>query len=161
MLYKLARSLPRNSIIVELGSYLGASSVFLGIGAKSNDSLVYCVDTWENDGMTEGKRDTYSEWAKNVQHLTNVLPLRGRNNEIAPLFTNGIDLLFIDSDHSYEAIKEDITNWLPKLRNNGIIVLHDVGWAEGIQRAIREDIKTIVKRERLLPNMYIGYMGND
>ncbi len=158
MLYKLARSLPKNSIIVELGSYLGASSCFLAEGANKNDSTLYCVDTWLNDGMTEGKRDTFSEWRANTKHFTNIIPLRGYNNKIVKEFNERIDLLFIDSDHSYEAIKEDIKNWLPKLRSKGIIAIHDIEWSEDIRKAIWAFVMPRIQHIKLLPNLFVGYM---
>ena len=46
LLYKLALSLPKESIVVEIGSYLGASSSFLAVAIKERDGKVYCIDTW-------------------------------------------------------------------------------------------------------------------
>jgi hypothetical protein len=35
------------------------------------------------------------------------------------------DLVFIDADHSYEAVKRDWRDWTPKLKIGGLIALHD------------------------------------
>ncbi len=35
------------------------------------------------------------------------------------------DLVFIDGNHDYEAVKTDILMWMPKIRNGGIISGHD------------------------------------
>lgn len=37
----------------------------------------------------------------------------------------GIDFLFIDGDHTYDAVKADFEEYLPLVRMGGIIVLHD------------------------------------
>src|SRR5256884_4232168 len=36
-----------------------------------------------------------------------------------------IDLLFIDGDHEYEAVRRDFEDWSPHLREGGIIIFHD------------------------------------
>ena len=51
-----------------------------------------------------------------------------------------IDFLMVDGDHSYEAVKKDIENYLPKMRSGGLIVLDD-SYEPGIQQAISETVK--------------------
>ncbi len=43
--------------------------------------------------------------------------------EAAEMFTTTADMVFIDGDHSYEAVKRDIELWLPKCRK--LICGHD------------------------------------
>jgi len=38
---------------------------------------------------------------------------------------NSVDLVFIDADHSYKSVKDDINLWLPKVRKGGILAGHD------------------------------------
>jgi len=144
LLYKLARGLKRDSVIVEVGSYLGASSTFLAIAAEEEDSIVYCVDTWSNDAMSESKCDTYSSFVLNTDKFAGTIhPLRGRSIEIAEQFSKPIDLLFIDGDHSYSGCSSDVKAWLPKLKDGGVVVFHDFGWAEGVNRTLQEMVKPI------------------
>ena len=129
LLYKLTLSLESNSTIVEIGSYLGASSCFLGCAAKNRGHKVYCVDTWQNDAMTEGQKDTFIQFMENTKDVSNfIYPLRGKSTEVANIFTETIGLIFIDGDHSYEGVKADVKSWLPKLKDGGIVVFHDIGW---------------------------------
>lgn len=63
-------------------------------------------------------------------------------------FKRAIHLLFIDGDHRYAAVKEDIKNWVPKVVDGGVVVFHDytplpkdlkkIPHLEGVRRAIDE-----------------------
>ena len=49
------------------------------------------------------------------------------------------DLVFIDANHTYEHVKEDIEAWYPKVREGGILAGHD--WCEGfpgVAQAVHE-----------------------
>jgi len=51
------------------------------------------------------------------------------------------DAVFIDGNHSYEYVKKDLENYLPKVKDGGIIALHDVnfeGDRYGSPRVLRE-----------------------
>jgi predicted O-methyltransferase YrrM len=120
LLYTLALDLPKNNCMVELGSYLGASSCFLAAAAKETGGRLFCVDTWRNEGMTEGPRDTYEEFLNNTHRYRDlIVPIRARTQEAAVHFDRMIDLLFIDADHRYEAVIADLHSWLPKLHPGG------------------------------------------
>jgi predicted O-methyltransferase YrrM len=156
LLYRLTARLPRNGTIVEIGSYLGASATVLAAGARRSGARVYCVDTWENEGMTEGERDTWPEFRENTKRDSDVIvPLRGRSEDIAPIFQGSIDFLFIDGDHSWEGIQRDLRTWGPKLKHSAWLLLHDIGWAEGVQKAVAEIVRPWeVEAPSNLPNLY-------
>jgi hypothetical protein len=123
-LYNIAKKLKDNSVIVEVGSHLGATSCMLALGSKS--SKVFCVDTWKNDTMPEGLRDTFPEFKKNTKDFANIIPLRGTSENVAKTFNEKIDLIFIDGDHSYEGVKTDVFSWISKCKNDAIVVFHDI-----------------------------------
>lgn len=50
-----------------------------------------------------------------------------------------LDLVFIDANHDYDFIKQDIELWLPKVKDGGIISGHDFcDKHEGVKQAVRE-----------------------
>ena len=117
--------------------------------------MVYCVDTWLNEAMTEGQRDSFAVFTENTKNLRSYIhPLKGKSAEVAKKFTEPIDLIFIDGDHSYEGVKADVESWLPKVKDGGIVVFHDIGWAEGVKKAIAEYIKPIQIEEHIIDNTY-------
>lgn len=128
-------------VVVEIGSYLGASACFLAAGIRHcrRGGRLHCVDTWLNDAMSEGQRNTWDIFCRNTAKFSDLIVAhRGLSVDIAAKFEEQVDLLFVDGDHSYEGCHADINAWLEKVRPGGLIYMHDVGWAEGVQRVIRE-----------------------
>ncbi len=161
-LYELAKN-TSGKVFVELGSYVGASSCFIakGIRASNKSGKLYCVDTWQNEGMAEGFRDTYEEFINKTSHYKDIiLPLRGNSVEVAKEFKKKVDFLFVDCDHSYEGVKSDVEAWFPKLNPGAIVIFHDIGWAEGVQKVVAEKVSPVVKNENRLPNMYWAWLKN-
>lgn len=154
----------KTPVVIEVGSYLGASAWFLaeGLNARSDGAALYCVDTWQNEGMSEGHRDTYSEFLANVdKHRDVIRPLRGRSDEVAAAFeVTGAGLLFIDADHSYDAAALDVRCWLPRLVDGGVVAFHDSGWAPGVQRVIEEEIRPLASEEHFQENLYWARIQN-
>jgi len=76
-----------------------------------------------------------------------------------------IDFLFIDGDHSYEGVKKDVFNWIPKCKDNAIVAFHDIGPAGsveyGVTKVIQEYIKPIEKSVvASLTNLYVVKIKN-
>lgn len=59
-------------------------------------------------------------------------------NAVNQFEDNELDFIFIDADHSYEAVKKDIQDWTPKVRSGGIIFGHDINWPT-VRKAVEED----------------------
>ena len=156
-LYELAKSLPKEAIALEVGSYIGASSLMIAKGLKDKSKL-FCIDTWNNDAMTEGNWDSYQEFSKNIKTVEDkIITIRNTSEQAGIDFNKNIDFIFIDGDHSYEGVKKDIDIWFPKLKSKGIIIMHDIGWAEGVNKVINENIHPNLSKFEKLPNMYWGW----
>ena len=48
-----------------------------------------------------------------------------------------LDWVFIDADHSFRGVSEDIANWLPKIRKGGMVIGHDID-REGVRLAVEQ-----------------------
>lgn len=68
--------------------------------------------------------------------------LRMGSAQAAKLTPNDFDLIFIDANHEYLHVKEDILSWLPKLRPGGILAGHDyepsIPIFDGVKQAVDE-----------------------
>ncbi len=111
--------------------------------------------------MAEGAQDTFREFSGNIRKFKRyITPLRGLSAEVATDFEKRVDFLFIDGGHDYESVKADVDCWLAKLNPNGLVLFHDISWADGVQRVVREDIKTRAQQSGQLPNLYWAWLGH-
>lgn len=135
--------------IAEVGSFVGTSTV--AMAKESADmfdrySRIYCIDTWRGSGPDDqitklySGNNVYGVFSKNTDKLDiSIRPMPSTSTLAAPNFENeSLDLVFIDADHSYEAVKADIAAWEPKVRPGGILCGHDYGVFPGVTRAVNE-----------------------
>ena len=139
-LFQTALGLPQQFTVVEIGSYLGASTAFLGLAALQRDGTIHAVDSWENNAMgPEGERDTWAEFRTNTAPFEHfITPHRGYSTAV---YAHGggipCDLLFIDGDHSYAAVKADLRDWVPTIKPGGWLAMHDIDQPD-VRRAFDE-----------------------
>ena len=158
LLYKYSKN---KKNIVEIGSYVGASACCFGEAIKSNnDSKIYCIDTWKNDAMTEGKKNTFKEFQFNTKKYSNkIIKIKGYSHEVFDKIDQrieSIDLLFIDGDHSYDGVKKDWDIYSKLLVKNSVVIFHDFGWAEGVKKVINENVLKLLSKKIEYPNIFIG-----
>lgn len=134
-----------NGTIVELGAWKGRSSAFLVVEAKnkSPDINIHIVDTWlgSEEHTEEMKDNLYQKFKSNMARLDGLYKEhRMTTNEAVHLFKDeSLDGVFIDADHSYEAVKKDIDDWMPKVRKGGILAGHDyIQTFSGVVKAVNE-----------------------
>ena len=148
-LYESARDNVRIGKMIEVGSYLGASAIVLAAAMrKIKQGTVYCIDTWQNDNMSEGKWDTYATFLDNTSNWSNIIPIRGRSDTVKLPFQDEVDLVFIDGLHSIKQLKEDFDGIKNRLSENAIVVCHDVKLC-GLQPAIEA-----IEKENSLKGYY-------
>lgn len=64
--------------------------------------------------------------------------LEGPSHTVADSIPDcSVDLIFIDADHSYQAVRQDIIKFTPKLQPGGILCGHDIDYP-GVNQAVNE-----------------------
>jgi predicted O-methyltransferase YrrM len=143
-LYELARDHARIGPILEVGSYCGKSSVYLGSGARAGGGVLVCVDHHRgNEEQQRGEAyhdaDLYDADAgamDSLPHLRRTLRAAdleqttvvvvARSTTAARLWTMPLGLCFIDGGHSFEAAIADYEAWSDKVAPGGILAIHDL-----------------------------------
>ncbi len=108
--------------ICEIGCFESRTSVAL---AANTAGSVYSIDPFFRGRLGI----CYSEWVARLNRsrtgARNLVFIRGLSHEVGRTFDLPIDFLFIDADHSYEAMKADWKEWFPKVKRGGYVALHD------------------------------------
>ena len=112
----------RPGLVVELGSYNGASAIATArLLAGWGGSLV-CVDTWA-DGPA-GPPHRLDAFQRNLETagIGNVDTVVSTTTEAARAWTYGlVDAIYVDADHTAASVTADLVAWWPWLRTGGVI----------------------------------------
>lgn len=120
----------RPAVVVELGTYNGASAIAMARVLADWGGVIYCVDTWY--GKPAPGREQPWRVGPCATHL--VRAGVGARVRLIPATTTAaaacwtgppIDALYIDADHRYAGVKADLTDWLPHVRSGGLIAGDD------------------------------------
>lgn len=135
------------TMVVEIGVFGGRSLLAQGLALKANgQGRIYGIDAWKPEAALEGENEANRDWwTKNVDlHQIHRLAveaiwkhgldeyavlLRCPSQFCAELFAQGIDILFIDGNHSEPASCRDVVLYLPHVRPGGYVWFDDCDWS--------------------------------
>lgn len=141
LIYDTVLRLPDNgAVALELGSLAGKSSIVIAKGLrKKNNPRLFCIDPLNGTGdclfkvdylqlKEKLQRSLEEEFLENIKkcRVQNLITLlKGRSSDFVSGWASRIDLLYIDADHSYEAVAFDFISWSKFLVPGGFIIFHD------------------------------------
>lgn len=110
----------------EVGVYQGNYSHFL----LKRGFKLYGIDAWETypgykDQIANDVADAYVIAQENVKGRDCIL-IKGYSADVVKQFEDeSLDFVFIDGNHIFEYVVEDIALWSKKVRKGGIVYGHD------------------------------------
>jgi MMP 1-O-methyltransferase len=129
---------------VEVGSYCGRSTIWLGAAAEACGTVLFAVDHhrgseenqpgWEHhdpevvDART-GRMDTLPFFRITIQDAgleDHVVAVVGRSPVVARLWATPVAFLFIDGGHGEEPARADYEGWARHVAVGGTLAIHDV-----------------------------------
>jgi hypothetical protein len=101
-----------------------------------------CVDTWQNDTIPGGPRDVFAAFEKNIRGVrAYITTIRARSDAIPPAdLPERLHLVFLDGDHSYEAVHAEVERFAPLIVEGGVLAFHDAIAFEGVTRSVGETL---------------------
>jgi hypothetical protein len=108
------------------------------------DLTMYAIDTWvSRPGFESYDFQTIrQQFVKRTRRFANrLIPVEADTQAAADMLSPlTFDFVFIDADHSYEAVAADIDAWRSKVRPGGLLCGHDYGHPRfpGVKQAVDE-----------------------
>jgi predicted O-methyltransferase YrrM len=133
LLFSIGAYAPGQGVIVEIGSFQGASAIFLAAGiAGRGQGHLYSVDPhlagppWLGTAPSQITLEIFREKVKYCGVDAWVCSRVGDSAAVAAVWpAEPIDALFIDGDHSFRGALKDLESWLPKVRSGGYVLIDD------------------------------------
>ena len=143
-LYAAAVEVAADGPLLEVGSWMGKSTLYLAAAARLRDSHVVTVDHhrgseehqpgWEYhdpalvdpdvgliDTLPHFRRTTATADVEDV-----VVAVVARSEVLAGLWATPLAFLFLDGSHTEESARRDQDAWVAKLAVGGTLAIHDV-----------------------------------
>ena len=143
-LYEAARTVAVPGPLLEVGSWMGKSALYLAAAARETGRQVVTVDHhrgseehqpgWEyhDPSLVDphvGLIDTLPRFRRTIAEAGAedvVVAVVTRSEALAPLWSTPLALLFLDGSHTEESARRDQDAWVAKLAVGGTLAIHDV-----------------------------------
>lgn len=142
-LYEMTQQIPGGGVVVELGSFCGKSSRIIVEAVKERSAKLFCVDAFvpyfDSTPIPpeEARRQLTTFVLKPFYDYVDLI--NQDTSKAAKYFSQDIDFLFIDADHSHDGVVKDCLAWLPKLKSGSCVAFHDYNsesWTDVKQAAL-------------------------
>ncbi len=129
---------------VEVGSYCGRSTIWLGDAARQAGTVLFAIDHhrgseenqagWEHHDTDVvdrrvGKMDTLPYFRDAIHDAgleEHVVAVVGRSPVVARHWSTPLAFLFLDGGHGVEPARDDYESWTPHVAVGGSLAIHDV-----------------------------------
>ncbi|MEW6674115.1 MAG: class I SAM-dependent methyltransferase [Thermodesulfobacteriota bacterium] len=143
-LYEAAREAAKMGPCLEIGSYCGKSTVYIGTACRENNGILFSIDHHRGSEEQQpgeayfdpelfdpagGRINTFDYFRKTIETAgleETVVAMVCRSDVAARMWATPLSLVFIDGGHSYEAALGDYRAWMPHLMPGGYLLIHDI-----------------------------------
>ncbi len=143
-LYDTALKASQLGPCLEIGSYCGKSTIYIGMACQKNSSILFSIDHHRGSEEQQpgqayfdpvlfdpqsGRVDTFCEFRKTLQKANiedTVVAMVSRSDVAARHWATPLGMVFIDGGHSMETALGDFTAWYPHILPDGYLLVHDI-----------------------------------
>jgi predicted O-methyltransferase YrrM len=143
-LYEVALEASRTGPCLEIGSYCGKSTIYIGTACKTNNGILFSIDHHRGSEEQQpgqayfdpalfdpqtGRVDTFNKFRKTLEKAgleDTVVVMVSRSDVAARLWATPLSMVFIDGGHTAEAAFADYRSWTPHIMPGGYLLIHDI-----------------------------------
>jgi MMP 1-O-methyltransferase len=143
-LYQAAEEAARQGPCLEIGSYCGKSTIYLGLGCKAHGGVLFSIDHHRGSEEQQpgeeyfdlslfdpvsGRIDTFPSFRRTIEKAgleDTVIPLVCSSPLAARQWATPLNLVFVDGGHSFESAYQDYQNWSRHILPGGYLLIHDI-----------------------------------
>jgi len=141
----------------KLGVEVGVErAVYSKVICRQNPQLkLYGVDTWAySDSHPHVSQNTWDSFYRSTKERMkghNFHIIRDYSVDAAKRFEDeSLDFVYIDAEHDYENIKQDIEAWAPKVRKGGMVSGHDyMNGLHGVPYGVKQFVNEWVAKNEI------------
>lgn len=124
---------------VEIGTNYGSNA--LNILTVLDIDKLYLVDIWDFFSVQFNSENAYEVVRKTFSKNEKVIIIRDFSiNAVKEFRDKSLDFVYIDANHNYENVYQDIKVWSEKVKVNGIVAGHDISDLE-VYKAVNDYCK--------------------
>ena len=144
-------------VFAEIGVNHGymAQDIIRHLGGEMSE--YWAIDVWRPYWKTHTKEQwerMYEQVCKNMSYFPILRVVRMDSTEVVEIFRDGyFDAVFLDTTHTYEDTKREITAWLPKIKKGGLFAGHDYGSHRKVHRGCKVAVDEIFPNVKVYPNL--------
>ena len=143
-LYAIALEAGQKGPCLEIGSYCGKSTVYLGAACRKKNNILFSIDHHRGSEEQQpgeeyfdpdlfdpqtGRVDTFKEFKATIERAAledTVVPIVCRSAVASRRWATPLSLVFIDGGHSWEAAYSDYNAWKSHIILGGYLLIHDI-----------------------------------
>ena len=143
-LYEVGLTGAERGPLLEIGSYCGKSTIYLGAAARERGTVLYSIDhhrgseehqpgeEFHNPRLVDpetGEIDTLPTFRRTISRAgldDVVIGIVARSEVVASTWGTSLGLVLVDGSHSEESARRDYEGWAGHVVTGGLLAMHDV-----------------------------------
>ena len=143
-LYEIAKEAAKIGPCLEIGSYCGKSTIYIGTACREESGILFSIDHHRGSEEQQpdqeyfdpelydshaSRVDTFKAFRETIETAgleDTVVPMVCRSDVAARLWATPLSLVFIDGGHSREAVHTDYNSWVQHIMPEGYLAIHDI-----------------------------------